>query len=89
MEGSSRTGVGEGLCWAPVAELSLPPLHSTNCRFWFRGQKCRNMGLLCLVHVTAQQVPQNTCCRHEPTLPFRTTKGYSTSQHTHQNTRPG
>ena len=33
MGGGIRSGNGEGLSWAPVAELPLPPLRYTNCSF--------------------------------------------------------
>ena len=35
--GGIRSGSGEGLSWAPVAELSLPPLRYTNCSCSSKG----------------------------------------------------
>ena len=47
-----------------------PPRVLTQAGFWFRGQKCGNMGL-------PRHAPCNTCCRHKPPLPLHDNKRVS------------
>ena len=79
--GGGGGGAGGAACRSlpPIVAVGLshfqsPPLRPNTGQVLLQEAKVRKHGVAVFgqAHVTAWHVPQNTCCRHKPTLPLKT-----------------